>query len=232
MPASWLTAPKWMSCPVGNNYFVFSLGGLFPALSFSNHHFAQSLPQMPCRSVLFFPTFFFFEVHTLWRGIDCHCHLWTKKSNGWFSWSSLCHCQQTLLKPSGSLSCNAVHTKSCCSWLQSLFSTREKTVCPDTWNYVFLFLSLKDCIADSLLKWLWTQFDSRHNLGILATWDMQMWFFCLVLTLPKPLILIIHLVQCFYSHSLPIKSCFILNSPLFLSKGLLSSYVREEGTTH
>lgn len=36
----------------------FSLGGLFPVLSFSNHRFAQSLPQMPCRSVLFFPTFF------------------------------------------------------------------------------------------------------------------------------------------------------------------------------
>lgn len=168
MPASWLTAPKWMSCPVGNNYFVFSLGGLFPALSFSNHHFAQLLPRMPCRSVLFFTTFFVFEVHTLWRGIGCHCHHSTKKSCAWFSWSSLHQCQQTLLTPSGSLSCNAVHTKSCCSWLQSLLSTREKTVCPDTWNCVFLFCPWKTALQTLFLN------GSGHSLTpdtVLAYWQ-------------------------------------------------------------
>lgn len=169
MPASCLTAPKWMSCLVGNNYFVFSLGGLFPALSFSNHHFAQSLPQMPCRNVLSFTTFFFFEVHILWRGVDCHCHFWTKESYAWFSWSSLHHCQQTLLKPSGSLSCNAVHTKSCCSWLQSLLSTREKTLCPDTWNYVFLFCPWKTALQTLFLNgsghWLQTQSWHIGNVG-------------------------------------------------------------------
>lgn len=127
------------------------------------------------------------------------------------------------------MQCTPSHAVAGCSPSSAL----EKRLYAQTLGIMFsFFLSLKDCIADSLLKWLWTQFDSRHNLGILATWDMQMWFFCLVLTLPKHLILIIHLVQCFYSHSLPIKSCLVLNSLLFLLKGFLSSYVREEGTTH
>lgn len=61
---------------------------------------------------------------------------------------------------------------------------------------------------------------------------MQMWFLRLVLFLLKSLILVIHLIQCFYSPSLLIKLCFILNSLLFLLKDFLSGYIGEERTTH
>lgn len=62
------------------------------------------------------------------------------------------HCQRTLLTPSGSVSCNAVHTKSCCGWLQSLLSTREKSRCQDTWNYVFLFCPWKTALQTLFLN--------------------------------------------------------------------------------
>lgn len=44
--------------------------------------------------------------------------------------------------------------------------------------------------------------------------------------------LVVHLIQCFYSTSLPIKLCFVLDSLLFLLKGFLSGYTGEERTTH
>lgn len=226
LPASWLTAPKWMSCLVGNNYFVFSLGGLFPALNFSDRH-SHRCPAGVCYSSQPFSSLRFTSCGEMQTAIVIsEPRSYVLGSLDLLSLPA--DSTDTLWKCF--LQCSAHQVM---LWLAAVPPQHQRKVSmPRHLELCFPFLSLKDCIADSLLKWLWTQFDSRHNLGILTAWDIQMWFFCLVLALAKPLILIMHLIQCFCSYSLPIKSCFVLNSLLFLQKGFLSSCVREGSTTH
>lgn len=112
-----------LSCLKQQLFCIFS-GTPFHSLEFSSSSFCSVASTDALCECTILHNFSFFEAHTLWRSVDCHCHLWEVLCLVLSTFPPLL--PVTFAESPLSLSCSAVPTKACYSWLQYLYSARQR----------------------------------------------------------------------------------------------------------